>query len=137
MGTRTKPLARRDLALVNPLLTPRQGNLSFTPLKPGTTHACTDQRVIPHKTYLRENYMKRLALVAAVIVAAACSTAEKPTADTAAPAMAPAPAMDSTMTHDSATAAAAKMDTAAKKADTAAKKIEEAKGAIKDATKKP
>ena len=79
--------------------------------------------------------MKRLALVAAVLVVAACSTKETPKADTAAPAMAPAPAaadtgmkMDSTsMKMDS---AAAKMDTAAKKADTAAKMG-------KDATKKP
>jgi hypothetical protein len=79
--------------------------------------------------------MKRLALVAAVLVVAACSTKETPKADTAAPAMAPAPAaadtgmkMDSTsMKMDS---AAAKMDTAAKKADTAAKMG-------KDAAKKP
>ena len=64
--------------------------------------------------------MKRLALVAAVLVVAACSTKETPKADTAAPAMAPAPAMDSAaMKMDS---AAAKMDTAAKKADSAAKK---------------
>ena len=62
--------------------------------------------------------MKRLALVAAVLVAA-CSTAEKK-ADTAAPAMAPAPAATvDTVKHDS--TAAAKMDTAMKKADTAAK----------------
>jgi hypothetical protein len=79
--------------------------------------------------------MKRLALVAAVLVIAACSTKETPKADTAAPAMAPAPAVtDSGMKMDS---AAAKMDTAMKKADTAAKKIDEAKGAIKDAAKKP
>jgi uncharacterized lipoprotein YmbA len=80
--------------------------------------------------------MKRLALVAAVLVAA-CSTAEKPKADTAAPAMAPAPAVsaDTGLKKDS--AAAAKMDTAMKKADTAAKKIDEAKKAIKDAKKKP
>ena len=64
--------------------------------------------------------MKRLALVAAVLVIAACSTKETPKADTAAPAMAPAPAMmDSGMKMDS---AAAKMDTAMKKADSAAKK---------------
>ncbi|HEY2067685.1 MAG TPA: hypothetical protein VGG84_17150, partial [Gemmatimonadaceae bacterium] len=85
----------------------------------------------------QENYMKRLALVAAVLVAA-CSTQEKK-ADTAAPAMAPAPApaaaMDTAMKHDS--AMSAKLDTAAKKADTAAKKIDEAKGAIKNAKKKP
>jgi hypothetical protein len=63
--------------------------------------------------------MKRLALVAAVLVIAACSTKETPKADTAAPAMAPAPAMADTaaMKMDS---AAAKMDTAAKKADSAA-----------------
>jgi hypothetical protein len=80
--------------------------------------------------------MKRLALVAAVLVAA-CSTKETPKADTAAPAMAPAPAAAAvdTAKHDS--TATAKMDTAMKKADTAAKKIDEAKSAIKDAKKKP
>jgi hypothetical protein len=72
--------------------------------------------------------MKRLALVAAVLVIAACSTKETPKADTAAPAMAPAPAMtDTAMKMDS---AAAKMDTAAKKADSAA-------AAAKGAAKKP
>ena len=79
--------------------------------------------------------MKRLALVAAVLVVAACSTKETPKADTAAPAMAPAPAAaDTGMKMDSASmkmdSAAAKMDTAAKKADTAAKMG-------KDAAKKP
>lgn len=78
--------------------------------------------------------MKRLALVAAVLTVAACSTKETPKADTAAPAMAPAPAAAvDTAKKDT---VAAKLDTAAKKADTAAKKIEEAKGAIKDAKKK-
>jgi hypothetical protein len=78
--------------------------------------------------------MKRLALVAAVLVAA-CSTKETPKADTAAPALAPAPAAAvDTAKHDS--TAAAKIDTAMKKADTAAKKIDEAKSAIKDAKKK-
>jgi len=57
-------------------------------MKPGT-EACADQRVI-HRTN-QEKYMKRLALVAVVLVAA-CSTKETPKADTAAPAMAPAPA---------------------------------------------
>ena len=80
--------------------------------------------------------MKRLALVAAVLVAA-CSTKEAPKADTAAPAMAPAPAAaDSGVKMDSTakdTTAAAKMDTAMKHADTAMKKMEEAK----DAAKKP
>ena len=56
--------------------------------------------------------MKRLALVAAVLVIAACSTKETPKADTAAPAMAPAPVDTAAMKMDS---AAAKMDTAAKK----------------------
>jgi predicted cobalt transporter CbtA len=78
--------------------------------------------------------MKRLALVAAVLVAA-CSTKETPKADTAAPAMAPAPAAAvDTAKHDS--TAAAKMDTAMKKTDTAMKKMDEAKGAMKDAAKK-
>ena len=73
--------------------------------------------------------MKRLALVAAVLVIAACSTKETPKADTAAPAMAPAPAMaDSGMKMDS---AAAKMDTAAKKADTAAAAATDAAKAAK------
>jgi uncharacterized lipoprotein YmbA len=81
--------------------------------------------------------MKRLALAAAVLVAA-CSTKETPKADTAAPAMAPAPAVsaDTGMKMDSTakdTSAAAKMDTASKKIDTAMKKMDEAK----DATKKP
>lgn len=71
--------------------------------------------------------MKRLALVAAVLVVAACSTKETPKADTAAPAMAPAPAaVDTGMKMDSASmkmdSAAAKMDTAAKKMDSASKK---------------
>ena len=82
--------------------------------------------------------MKRLALVAVVLVAA-CSTKETPKADTAAPAMAPAPApamaADTGMKTDSATAAM-KMDTAMKKTDTAMKKMDEAKGAMKDAAKK-
>jgi uncharacterized lipoprotein YmbA len=85
--------------------------------------------------------MKRLALVAAVLVAA-CSTKETPKADTAAPAMAPAPAVaaDTGMKMDSTkkdSTAAAKMDTAIKKTDTAMKKMDEAKGAMKDAKKKP
>ncbi len=75
--------------------------------------------------------MKRLALVAAVLVIAACSTKETPKADTAAPMMAPAPMADTGMKMDS---AAAKMDTAMKHADTAMKKIGEAKAAAK---KKP
>lgn len=79
--------------------------------------------------------MKRLALVAVVLVAA-CSTKEAPKADTAAPAMAPAPgsapvAADTGMKMD-----AAKVDTAMKKTDTAMKKLDEAKGAMKDAKKK-
>ena len=73
--------------------------------------------------------MKRLALVAAVLAVAACTTKkEEPATDTAAPAMAPAPAttdtgmkMDTTMKTDS----AMKHDSAMK-ADSA-----------KKATKKP
>ena len=67
--------------------------------------------------------MKRLALVAVVLVAA-CSTKETPVADTAAANMAPAPAMaaDTTAAVLDSAAAAAKMDTAMKKADSAAKK---------------
>ena len=63
--------------------------------------------------------MKRLALVAVVLVAA-CSTKETPKADTAAPAMAPAPApvaVDSLKT------------------DSTAMKVDQAKGAMKDAAK--
>ena len=76
--------------------------------------------------------MKRLALVAVVLVAA-CSTKETPKADTAAPAMAPAPvAVDSLKTDST---AMAKMDTAMKKADTASKKLDQAKDAMKDASK--
>ena len=59
--------------------------------------------------------MKRLALVAAAVLVAACSTKEAPKTDTAAPAMAPAPAAgDTGMRMDS---AAMKMDTAAAKMD--------------------
>ncbi|MDB4915581.1 MAG: hypothetical protein JWM95_3225 [Gemmatimonadetes bacterium] len=78
--------------------------------------------------------MKRLALVAVVLVAA-CSAKETPKADTAAPAMAPAPApvaVDTTK-KDSASMAGMKMDTAKAKMDTSMKKMEEAKGAMKDA----
>jgi hypothetical protein len=66
--------------------------------------------------------MKRLALVA-VVLAAACSAKEEPKADTAAPAMAPAPAApvvtDTGMKKDSAMAGM-QMDTT-KKADTTKK----------------
>ncbi|MEO7454829.1 MAG: hypothetical protein ABIY52_01110 [Gemmatimonadaceae bacterium] len=69
--------------------------------------------------------MKRLALVAVVLVAA-CSAKEEVKADTAAPAMAPAPApammaTDSAAKADSAMAAM-KMDTTKKMADTTKKK---------------
>ena len=63
--------------------------------------------------------MKRLALVAVVLLAA-CSTQEKPAADTTVPAMAPAPAMSAdSVAHDS--TAAAKMDTTKAKTDTTKK----------------
>jgi hypothetical protein len=80
--------------------------------------------------------MKRLALVAVVLVAA-CSAKETPKADTAAPAMAPAPApvaVDTTK-KDSAAMSGMKMDTAKAKMDTAKAKMDEAKGAMKDAGK--
>src|SRR5258708_975245 len=100
-------------------------------MKPGTESVRGPTRHSPRPN--QEKYMKRLALVAVVLVAA-CSTKETPKADTAAPAMAPAPApavaADTGM----------KKDTAKAKRDTAAKKVEEAKGAVKDAakaTKKP
>ena len=82
--------------------------------------------------------MKRLALVAVVLVAA-CSTKETPKADTAAPAMAPAPvpamAVDTAAKKADSAMAAMKMDTAMKKTDTAMKKMDEAKGAMKGAMK--
>ena len=62
--------------------------------------------------------MKRLALVAAVLAVAACTTKkDEPATDTAAPAMAPAPATTDTMTaSDSAMKAdSAKKDSAATK----------------------
>jgi uncharacterized lipoprotein YajG len=60
--------------------------------------------------------MKRLALVAAVLVLAAC-TAKKDdaaTADTSAPSMAPAPAIDSTMIRDSITRDSVRRDSIAR-----------------------
>jgi len=69
--------------------------------------------------------MKRLALVAAVLAVAACSKNETPAADTATPAMAPAPApaamdtgmkmMDSTAMADSAKKDSAAMADTTKK----------------------
>jgi uncharacterized lipoprotein YajG len=74
----------------------------------------------------QEIHMKRLALVAAVLVVAACSTKETPKTDTAAPAMAPAPAAVDSSAGMKMDSASAKMDTAAAKMDTAAKKIDSA-----------
>jgi len=73
------------------------------------------------QVHTQEIHMKRLALIAAAVLVAACSTKEAPKTDTAAPAMAPAPAATDTaaMKMDS---AAMKMDTAAAKMDSAAKK---------------
>lgn len=104
-------------------------------MKPGTERARTNASFTEPN---QEKYMKRLALVAAVLVAA-CSTKETPKADTSAPAMAPAPApvaVDTSMKTDSAMAAM-KMDTAKAKLDTAGKKLGEAKDAMKGAMKKP
>jgi hypothetical protein len=104
-------------------------------MKPGTENVRGPTRHSPKP--IRRSTMKRLALVAVVLVAA-CSTKETPKADTAAPAMAPAPAAvaadTAAKTADSAMAAM-KMDTAKAKIDTAAKKVGEAKDAVKDAGK--
>ena len=71
--------------------------------------------------------MKRLALVAAVLAVAACTTKkDEPATDTAAPAMAPAPATTDT---------GMKMDTTMK-TDTAAKK-DSTKADTSKKTKKP
>lgn len=95
----------------------------FTPPLPGTASRARNPR---HPLMItQEIHMKRLALVAAVVLVAACSTQEKP-ADTTAPAMAPAPAMsaDTTMAHDSAMAAmdTTKKDTTKAKVDSSTKK---------------
>jgi hypothetical protein len=101
--------------------------LTFTPLTGHPMRARTNASFPQDHT--QEIHMKRLALVAAAVLVAACSTKEAPKTDTAAPAMAPAPAAaDTGMKMDS---AAMKMDTAAAKMDTAAKKMDSA------ATKKP
>jgi PBP1b-binding outer membrane lipoprotein LpoB len=64
--------------------------------------------------------MKRLALAAAVVALAACSTkSETPAADTAAPAMTPAPAAGMT---DSSAMKGGMMDSSAMKMDSAAMK---------------
>ena len=128
-------VATLSLESLNRLLTWRPLNLSFTPHEAGHRERARTNASFT-ETH-QEKYMKRLALVAVVLVAA-CSTKETPKADTAAPAMAPAPAAaaDSGVKMDSTakdTTAAAKMDTAMKHADTAMKKMEEAK----DAAKKP
>lgn len=77
--------------------------------------------------------MKRLALAAAVVALAACSTkSETPAADTAAPAMTPAPAagmMDSAamkggMMDSSAMKGGMKMDSAHMKMDSAGMKMD-------------
>jgi hypothetical protein len=109
-------------------------NLSFTPHEAGHRERARTNASFTEPN--QEKYMKRLALVAVVLVAA-CSTKETPKADTAAPAMAPAPApvaVDTTAKADSAMAAM-KMDTAKAKMDTAGKKMGEAKDAMKDASK--
>ena len=67
--------------------------------------------------------MKRLALVVAVLAVAACSTEKnEPATDTAAPAMAPAPATtDTAMRMDSAATDSVRRDSIAR-ADSATKK---------------
>ena len=127
-------VATLSLESLNRLLTWRPLNLSFTPHEAGHRERARTNASFTEPN--QEKYMKRLALVAVVLVAA-CSTKETPKADTAAPAMAPAPApvaVDTTAKADSAMAAM-KMDTAKAKMDTASKKVDEAKGAVKDAAK--
>src|SRR5689334_7776430 len=85
-----KAIALAALAARPVLLTANHGALTFHAAAAGHSIACTDPRDIPTLTTPRRFSMKRLALVAAVVLVAACSTQEKP-ADTAAPAMAPAP----------------------------------------------
>ena len=121
MRLAAKPLTRFHLA-IDLLLTPKLRNLSFTPPTGHTMRARTNASFPQDHT--QEIHMKRLALVAAAVLVAACSTKEAPKTDTAAPAMAPAPAAtDTGMKMDS---AAMKMDTAAAKMDTAAKKLDSA-----------
>ena len=110
MRLAAKPLTRFHLAIDLPL-TPKLRNLSFTPPTGHPMRARTNASFPQDHT--QEIHMKRLALVAAAVLVAACSTKEAPKTDTAAPAMAPAPAATDT--------AAMKMDSAAKK-DTTAKK---------------
>jgi hypothetical protein len=132
--SRTNPLPRFHLTRLISLLTWRPEILSFTPHEAGHPERARTNASFTEPN--QEKYMKRLALVAVVLVAA-CSTKETPKADTAAPAMAPAPApvaVDTTAKTDSAMASM-KMDTAKAKMDTAGKKVDEAKGAMKDAGK--
>src|ERR1035437_768188 len=132
-SSEANPLEHFHLARLNPLLTGRHEILSFRPHEAGHQ---VRARTTRHSEPNQEIHMKRLALVAVVLVAA-CSTKETPKADTAAPAMAPAPAIavdTAAKTADSAMAAM-KIDTAKAKIDTAAKKVGEAKNAMKDASK--
>ena len=88
----------------------------------GTFHAACEFRALPvrARTYAEEPdpcqeiYMKRLALIAAVLAVAACAKSENVNKDTTTPATAPAPAPAATDT-------AAKMDTT-HKMDTTTKK---------------
>ena len=88
----------------------------------GTFHAACEFRalLVRARTYaeepdpFQEIYMKRLALIAAVLAVAACAKSENVNKDTTTPATAPAPAPAATDT-------AAKMDTT-HKMDTTTKK---------------
>jgi hypothetical protein len=89
----------------------------------GTFHAACEFRalLVRARTYaeepdpFQEIYMKRLALIAAVLAVAACAKSENANKDTTTPAMAPAPAPAAT------TDTTAKMDTT-HKMDTTTKK---------------
>ena len=70
---------RFHLALMNPLLTRRPEILSYTPHEAGHRERARTNASFTEPN--EEKHMKRLALVAVVLVAA-CSTKETPKADT-------------------------------------------------------
>src|SRR5881628_3607885 len=118
-GKRNRRFAERQMTFCGKcaLLTLIPGNLCYTP-QIGFEDR-TPERVQRRATFvtapnfLKEICMTRFALVAAVVVVAACSKADNTPADTTTPAMAPAPApsaMDTGMKMDT----SHKMDTTKK-----------------------
>ena len=103
-------------------MTAGPGVIAFCGL-PGIAIACTDDGLYSIVNYLKEIRMKRLALIAAVFVFAACKDKDAAPAAASTPAMAPSPADTAAHKMDS---LAAKMDTSMKKMDTAATKMKEA-----------